>query len=158
KCHDARHGAARRPRWTLSMELCAGANLGRYQLLAEIGRGAMGTVYQALDPEIDRLVAIKTFSALDPASAEGQEFRERFAQEARAAGRLMHPGIVTIYDCGEEASTDTPYIVMEYVPGQPLSQLLSANSARLEERYALQVARNIAEALSYAHEKGVVHR
>jgi serine/threonine protein kinase len=140
------------------MELCAGANLGRYQLLAEIGRGAMGTVYQALDPEIDRLVAIKTFSALDPASAEGQEFRERFAQEARAAGRLMHPGIVTIYDCGEEASTDTPYIVMEYVPGQPLSQLLSANSARLEERYALQVARNIAEALSYAHEKGVVHR
>ena len=87
------------------MEIRAGVNLGRYQLLAEIGRGAMGTVYQALDPEIDRLVAIKIFSLLDADSAEGLAFREHFAQEARAAGRLMHPGIVAIYDRGEEPTT-----------------------------------------------------
>jgi serine/threonine-protein kinase len=140
------------------MEIRAGVNLGRYQLLAEIGRGAAGTVYQALDPDIDRLVAIKIFSALDPNSAETQSFRELFAQEARAAGRLMHPGIVAIYDRGEEPETQTPYIVMEYVAGQPLSKLLSTSSARIEERFALQVAKEIAEALAYAHEKGVVHR
>jgi serine/threonine protein kinase len=140
------------------MEIRAGISLGRYQLLAEIGRGAAGTVYQALDPDIDRLVAIKTFSALDPNSAESQSFRELFAQEARAAGRLMHPGIVAIYDRGEEPETQTPYIVMEYVAGQPLSKLLSASSARMEESFALRIAKEIAEALAYAHEKGVVHR
>ena len=140
------------------MEIHAGVNLGRYQLLAEIGRGAMGTVFQALDPEIDRLVALKVFSAFDSNSFEGQTFRQRFAQEARAAGRLMHPGIVAIYDRGEEPTSRTPYIVMEYIAGQPLSRLLSASSGRLEERFSLQVAREVAEALGYAHEKGVVHR
>jgi serine/threonine protein kinase len=140
------------------MEIRAGVNLGRYQLLAEIGRGAAGTVFQALDPEIDRLVAIKIFSALDASSAESQSFREHFAQEARAAGRLTHPGIVAIYDRGEEQETNTPYIVMEYVAGQPLSKLLSASSSRVEETFALQIAKEIAEALAFAHEKGVVHR
>jgi serine/threonine protein kinase len=140
------------------MEIRAGANLGRYQLLAEIGRGAMGTVYQALDPEIDRLVAIKTFSAFDSTSFEGTAFRERFAQEARAAGRLMHPGIVAIYDRGEEPTTRTPYIVMEYIAGQPLSRLLVGSATRLEERFAIQVAKEVAEALAFAHERGVVHR
>ena len=140
------------------MELCAGANLGRYQLLAEIGRGAMGTVFQALDPEIDRLVAIKTFSAIDSTSHEGAVFRDRFVQEARAAGRLAHPGIVAIYDRGEEPATRTPYIVMEYIAGQPLNRLLAESGGRLDERYALTIAKEIAEALAYAHEKGVVHR
>ena len=140
------------------MEIRAGVTLGRYQLLTEIGRGAAGTVFQALDPDIDRLVAIKIFSALDPSSMESQSFRDLFAQEARAAGRLMHPGIVAIYDRGEEPETQTPYIVMEYVAGQPLSKLLHASAARLEERFALQLAKEIAEALAYAHEKGVVHR
>ncbi len=140
------------------MDLCAGANLGRYQLLAEIGRGAMGTVFQALDPEIDRLVAIKTFSAIDGTSHEGAVFRDRFAQEARAAGRLTHPGIVAIYDRGEEPATGTPYIVMEYIAGQPLSRLLLDSGGRLDERYALTIAREVAEALAYAHDKGVVHR
>ncbi|ABF43458.1 serine/threonine protein kinase [Candidatus Koribacter versatilis Ellin345] len=140
------------------MEIRAGANLGRYQLLAEIGRGAMGTVYQALDPEIDRLVAIKTFSAFDSTSHEGVAFRDRFAQEARAAGRLAHPGIVAIYDRGEEPSTGSPYIVMEYIAGQPLSRLLAQSGGRLEERYALTIVKELAEALAYAHEKGVVHR
>lgn len=140
------------------MEIRTGANLGRYQLLAEIGRGAMGTVYQALDPEIDRLVAIKTFSSIDPGSREADSFRERFVQEARAAGRLAHPGIVAIYDRGEEPETRIPYIVMEYVPGQPLSTLLASAEGRLDRSQALQIAKEIAEALAYAHEKGVVHR
>src|ERR1700760_4624621 len=117
------------------MEIRAGTNLGRYQLLAEIGRGAMGTVFQALDPDIDRLVAVKIFSVFDATSSEGPAFRERFAQEARAAGRLPHPNIVAIYDRGEEPESQTPYIVMEYVAGQPLSNLLTANSVRLEEGF-----------------------
>jgi serine/threonine protein kinase len=140
------------------MEIRAGATLGRYQLLAEIGRGAMGTVFQALDPDIDRLVAVKIFSVFDAASGEGAAFRERFAQEARAAGRLTHPNIVAIYDRGEEPEAQTPYIVMEYVAGQPLSNVLTAHSVRLEEGFALKIAKQVAEALAYAHERGVVHR
>ena len=140
------------------MEIRAGINLGRYQLLAEIGRGAMGTVFQAHDPDIDRLVAVKIFSVFDSASSDNQEFRDRFAQEAKAAGRLAHPHIVAIYDRGEEPESHTPYIVMEYVAGQPLSSFLTANSMRLEERFALQIAKQIAEALAYAHDRGVVHR
>ena len=140
------------------MEIRAGTNLGRYQLLAEIGRGAMGTVYQALDPDIDRLVAIKVFSVFDATSSDGPAFRERFAQEARAAGRLLHPNIVAIYDRGEEPESQTPYIVMEYVAGHPLSNLLSAKPARMDERIALHIGQQIAEALAYAHERGVVHR
>src|ERR1019366_3683566 len=160
KCHHAPHGLARRPAakysGTLFMEIRAGVNLGRYQLLAEIGRGAAGTVYQALDPDIDRLVAIKIFSSLDATSDESEAFRELFAQEARAAGRLMHPSIVAVYDRGEEPETQTPYIVMEYVAGQPLSKLLSGSSSRIQERFALQIAKEIAEALAFAHDKGVV--
>jgi serine/threonine protein kinase len=140
------------------MEIRAGVNLGRYQLLAEIGRGAAGTVYQALDPDIDRLVAIKIFSGFDATSDESEAFRELFAQEARAAGRLMHPSIVAVYDRGEEPETQTPYIVMEYVAGQPLSKLLGGSSSRIQERFALQIAKEIAEALAFAHDKGVVHR
>ncbi len=140
------------------MEIRAGVNLGRYQLLAEIGRGAAGTVYQALDPDIDRLVAIKIFSGFDVSSEESASFRELFAQEARAAGRLTHPSIVAVYDRGEEPETQTPYIVMEYVAGQPLSKLIGGSSSRIQERFALQIAKEIAEALAFAHDKGVVHR
>ena len=140
------------------MEIRAGTSLGRYQLLAEIGRGAMGAVYQALDPEIDRLVAVKTFFGFETDSEEGIAFRERFAQEARAAGRLAHPNIVAIYDRGEEPTSKIPYIVMEYVAGQPLSALMTASHGRMDERQALQIAKGIAEALHYAHEHGVIHR
>ena len=118
----------------------------------------MGTVFQAHDPDIDRLVAVKIFSVFDSSCSDNQAFRERFAQEAKAAGRLTHPHIVAIYDRGEEPETRTPYIVMEYVAGQPLSAFLTANSMRLEERFALQIAKQIAQALAYAHDRGVVHR
>jgi serine/threonine protein kinase len=132
--------------------------LGRYEIEDEIGRGAMGVVYRALDPKIDRIVAIKTISMLGQESDEEQNFRERFFQEARAAGRLSHPGIVTIFDVGEEPETHEPYIVMEYVKGQPLSKILAANNRKLPLGAALHLAQTIAETLHYAHTQGVVHR
>src|SRR5450755_4116675 len=91
------------------------ASIGRYEILGEIGRGAMGVVYKARDPQIDRIVAIKTISLLDLEPADEQEYRERFQQEARTAGRLSHPGIVAIFDVGSDPETGTPYIVMEYI-------------------------------------------
>jgi len=96
-------------------------SLGRYQIDAEIGRGAMGVVYRARDPKIDRTVAIKTISLAGQELADERAYRERFVQEARAAGRLSHPGIVTIFDAGEETDSHEPYLVMEYIAGQPLS-------------------------------------
>jgi eukaryotic-like serine/threonine-protein kinase len=136
----------------------AGARLGRYEIDAEIGRGAMGIVCRARDPKIDRIVAIKTISlfGLDP--EEEAEYRERFFTEARAAGRLSHPGIVTIFDVGEETETHSPYIVMEYVTGQSLQTLLSREKKKLPLRTALELAQELAEALDYAHTQGVVHR
>src|SRR5271154_379414 len=98
---------------------------GRYEILAELGRGAMGVVYKARDPKINRVVAVKTVSLAGQAPEEELEYRERFFREAEAAGRLSHPGIVTIFDVGEEPDTRAPYIVMELVGGQSLEQLLA---------------------------------
>ena len=134
------------------------SHLGRYQIDAEIGRGAMGLVYLAHDPKIDRPVAIKTISLFTQEIEEEQEFRERFFIEARAAGRLSHPGIVTIFDVGEDPATHEPYIVMEYVPGQPLNKILAGENRKLPLGAALQIAQEVAEALNYAHAQGVVHR
>src|SRR6202161_845593 len=97
---------------------------GRYQILSELGRGAMGVVYQARDPKINRVVAVKTISMAGQPAQEEREYRERFFREAEAAGRLSHPGIVTIFDVGEEPETRAPYIVMEFVSGQSLDKLL----------------------------------
>ncbi len=135
-----------------------GMHLGRYEIDAEIGRGAMGLVYQAHDPKIDRVVAIKTISLSTQEIEEETEFRERFFLEARAAGRLSHPGIVTIFDVGEEAETHEPYIVMEFVAGQPLNRFLAGSNRRLALGPALQITQEIAEALNYAHAQGVIHR
>ncbi len=134
------------------------SHLGRYQIDAEIGRGAMGLVYLAHDPKIDRQVAIKTISLFTQEIEEEEEFRERFFIEARAAGRLSHPGIVTIFDVGEDPATHEPYIVMEYVPGQPLNKILSGENRKLSLGPALQITQEVAEALNYAHAQGVVHR
>jgi serine/threonine protein kinase len=140
------------------VKIASQQSLGRYQIEAEIGRGAMGVVYRALDPKIDRIVAIKTISLAGQEPAAEQEYRERFLQEARAAGRLSHPGIVTIFDSAEDPETHEPYIVMEYIAGEPLSKIMSGPSRKLPLTAALQFAQEIAEALDYAHSQGVVHR
>ncbi len=131
-------------------------NLGRYQIQQELGRGAMGTVYRAYDPKIDRVVALKTISlsGIDPAGEA--DFRRRFVREAQAAGKLSHGGIVTIYDVGEDEVTRTPFIVMEYIEGTTLEEL--GRGERLPLEQALELVEQVAEALDYAHERGIVHR
>jgi serine/threonine protein kinase len=132
-----------------------GTNLDRYAIDAELGRGAMGVVYRARDPKLGRTVAIKMVSTagLDPEAET--EYRERFVVEAKAAGRFSHPGIVTIFDVREEAE---PYLVMEYVEGQSLQQLMGRDNRPLPLSTTLRIIQEVAEALHYAHARGVVHR
>jgi serine/threonine protein kinase len=132
--------------------------LGRYQINAQIGRGSMGVVYRARDPKINRLVAIKTVSLTGLELAAESEYRERFVVEAQAAGRLSHAGIITIFDVAEDPETRAPYLVMEYVEGKSLGQLLGGENKRLPLGTALQLTQEVAEALHYAHTQGVVHR
>ena len=141
------------------MDECKTERFGRYQILTELGRGAMGIVYKARDPRINREVAVKTFSLANQPPEEEKEYRERFFREAEAAGRLSHAGIVTVFDVGEEPETRAPYIVMEYVAGQSLDKLLLSRADRkLPPDAALQITLEIAEALDCAHDQGVVHR
>jgi serine/threonine protein kinase len=134
------------------------ASIGRYEILGEIGRGAMGVVYKARDPHIDRIVAIKTISLFDLEPADEKEYRERFQQEARTAGRLSHPGIVAIFDVGADPETNAPYIVMEYIAGSSLTKLLADEHGKMPMSPALQMVEEVAEALDYAHSEGVTHR
>jgi len=130
---------------------------GRYEIVAELGRGAMGVVYKARDPQIDRLVAVKTVSMWGQDREEDTDFRMRFLNEAQAAGRLHHAGIVSIFDVGENPENQDQYIVLEYVAGESLNRIL-AREKKLPLSQALKLAEEIAEALDYAHEQGVVHR
>src|SRR5579864_2879410 len=130
---------------------------GRYEILGELGRGAMGVVYKARDPQINRLVALKTIALRGQDPEAEQEFRMRFLNEAQAAGRLHHPGIVAVFDVGEDAETHDPYIVLEYVDGEALNRIL-ARERKLSLERALQLTEEIAAALNYAHEQGVTHR
>src|SRR5436190_9467348 len=130
--------------------------LGRYQILGELGRGAMGVVYRALDPSIGREVAIKIIRLDEFTNAEQRgKQRERLFREARSAGILSHPGIVTIYDMAEQ--DDMAYIAMEYVPGSTVEQLMCLKEA-LAPDVIFNVLRQTAAALDYAHHKGIVHR
>jgi serine/threonine protein kinase len=132
-----------------------GTTLDRYVIDAELGRGAMGVVYRARDPKLGRTVAIKMVSTagLDPEAEK--EYRQRFVVEAHAAGRFSHPGIVTIFDVREDAE---PYLVMEYVEGQSLQQLMGRENRPLPLSTTLRLVQEVAEALHYAHAQGVVHR
>ena len=116
----------------------------------------MGVVYLAQDPVIDRRVALKTMR-VDLDADHAEEFRERFVREARAAGRLNHPGIVTIHDVGEDPESGLMYIAMEYVEGRDLKQVL-ASGHRFRPAEAARITADVALALDYAHELGVVHR
>ena len=131
-----------------------GHTLGRYEILAELGRGTMGIVYKARDPLIERHVAVKTLRGDFPAE-EQQTVRERFLREARSAGRLSHPSIVVIHDVGE--SDGTAYIAMELLAGESLKAALAA-SRRLPLEAVAELAAQIADGLDYAQRHEVVHR
>jgi len=130
--------------------------IGRYLITQELGRGAMGIVYEALDPLIGRSVAVKVIqmnSCTEPSQVE--LMRERLLREARSAGVLSHPGIVVIFDVGQESGM--PFIAMERVEGKPLNRLLQPGP-KLEQTEALGLVRQTALALDYAHQNGVIHR
>jgi len=131
-------------------------HVGRYEVERTLGRGAMGIVYLARDPLIDRKVALKTLR-LDVDVEVADEFRERFLREAQAAGRLNHPGIVTIHDVGEDRSTGVLYIAMEYIEGRDLKQIL-ASGHRFRPSEVARIIADVAVALDYAHQMGVIHR
>lgn len=129
--------------------------IGRYEILDELGHGAMGSVFRALDPAMDRTVALKTILAAALAGEQSTEFRARFYREARAAGALAHPGIVPVFDVGEHEAV--PYLVMEFVQGQTLADAMKRGE-RLSMERVCEIGQQIAEALGYAHRKGVIHR
>ncbi|MBV8865405.1 MAG: serine/threonine protein kinase, partial [Acidobacteriaceae bacterium] len=129
--------------------------VGRYQIAGEIGRGAMGVVYKALDPAIGRTVAIKTIHLTDATEAERQSVGERLLREARSAGTLSHPNIVTVYDVLTQ--DEFAYIVMEFVPGPSLEEIIRQRQLPARDELLLYL-RQVAEALDYAHRKGIIHR
>jgi serine/threonine-protein kinase len=130
------------------------SKLGRYAIQSELGRGAMGVVYKATDTALERTVAVKTVNmALERDGAE--KYEARFYQEARAAGSLNHPNIVTVYDVGKEGNV--AYMAMEFIQGAELRSLLAEGKA-LPVSLAASIAAQVAEGLAYAHEHGVVHR
>jgi serine/threonine-protein kinase len=130
--------------------------IGRYKIVRELGRGAMGVVYHAIDPNIGRPVAIKTIQLGGGRKPEEQDrLRERLFREARSAGILSHPGIVTIYDVEQQG--DLAYIAMEYVDGPTLDQMLSEQPPITGDKM-FSILSQTAAALDYAHQKGIVHR
>jgi serine/threonine-protein kinase len=127
--------------------------LGRYKIISELGRGAMGVVYKGEDPALDRTVALKTVALSDDAQGKA-EYQKRFFLEAKAAGRLSHPQIITVYDFGQEG--DVAYMAMEFLKGTELRTRMNESAISVAE--AVHIAEQIAEGLGYAHEHGVVHR
>src|ERR1700719_442586 len=134
------------------MTISAGTHLGTYEVLAPIGAGGMGEVYQAHDTKLGRDVAIKV---LPEAFAHDPERLSRFQREAKMLASLNHPNIATIH--GLEQSNGTSYLVMELVPGEALQQRIVREGALAVDE-ALAIAKQIAEALEAAHEKGIIHR
>ena len=127
--------------------------IGRYKVLGELGRGAMGIVYKAEDPNLDRVVALKTILLSD--DAEGRkDYHKRFFLEAKAAGKLTHPHIVTTYDFGEE--DDLAYLAMELLEGDDLRTRMKEGPLAIAD--SVDIAQQVADGLGFAHERGVVHR
>lgn len=126
-------------------------NYGRYQIIEELGRGSMGVVYKAHDPQIDRTIALKV---LREDRVTSDDFVRRFLKEAMAVGRLSHPGIVTVYDVGQDHGS--VFIAMEFLHGTPLDMLMAARKFTLEE--IVDIGIQISQALHYAHQHGIIHR
>lgn len=129
--------------------------IGRYEIIEELGRGAMGSVFKARDPAVGRTVALKTILAAALGGEQTEQYRTRFLREAHAAGSLAHPGIVPVFDVGEHEGA--PFLVMEFVDGRTLAEALKKGERFTLERVC-EIGAQIAEALGYAHRQGVVHR
>ena len=131
--------------------------IGRYEVVKTIGKGAMGVVYKARDPLLDRVVAVKTIM-----SPQGQgrrvrsAFLERFQREAKAAAKMQHPAIVTIFDVGVDEESGAPFMVLEYLPGESLADRL--DRVRIPLARCVSIALDLASALSFAHRQRIVHR
>ncbi len=130
------------------------STLGRYKVVSEIGQGAMGVVYKAVDPIIDRTVAIKTIN-LNLSRQELEEYEARFQQEIKAAGRLNHPNIVTIYDVGK--TEQVAYMAMEYLEGQELKDIFASGKLQPVEQL-VDIIAQVADGLWFAHQQDIVHR
>jgi eukaryotic-like serine/threonine-protein kinase len=135
--------------------MSAPKNIGRYEIIDELGHGAMGSVFRAKDPAMDRIVAVKTILSGALAGEQSGEYRQRFFREARAAGALSHPGIVSVFDVGEHEGV--PFLVMEFIPGRTLSDAIKKGERSSLERVC-EIGQQIAEALGHAHRHGVIHR
>ena len=129
--------------------------LGKYEITEVLGKGAMGIVYKAFDPNIRRTVAIKTIRKELIDDDHAGQMIARFRNEAQAAGRLSHPGIVAVYDYGEDDALS--YIAMEYVQGNPLREYFNRKT-QFAERDIVSIMVQLLDALAYSHEQGVVHR
>jgi len=130
------------------------STLGRYKIVSEIGQGAMGVVYKAVDPIIDRTVAIKTIN-LNLSRQELEEYEARFQQEIKAAGRLNHPNIVTIYDVGKTESV--AYMAMEFLEGQELKDMIASGKLPPADQ-VVDIIAQVADGLWFAHQQDIVHR
>ena len=131
-------------------------SFGRYQVLGVLGRGSMGVVYKAKDPVIGRLLAVKSVpETLGLDTGKKQEYVKRLIQEAKAAGNLQHPNIVTIFDAGE--SELGPFIAMEYLDGVTLKEVLSSGK-KLTIPQLVEIVRQVGEGLDYVHQRDIVHR
>ncbi len=137
--------------------------IGRYEIQSELGRGAMGAVYKARDPQIGRTVAIKIILMTNQSPEAAEEYKQRFYREAQTAGQMSHPGIVTIYDVNED-EYGQPFLVMEFIEGTTLESLLAPAKAGQEKKLRpplkelIDISVQVADALDYAHRRKVIHR
>lgn len=131
--------------------------IGRYEIIKTLGKGAMGVVYKATDPLLDRTVAVKTIMSPQSSGRRVRSaFLERFQREAKAAAKMQHPAIVTIFDVGIDEETGAPFMVLEYLPGESLADRL--DRVRISLGKAVQISLDLASALSFAHNQRIVHR
>src|SRR5688500_2403518 len=132
-------------------------SIGRYEVIKTIGKGAMGVVYKARDPLLDRTVAVKTImSPQQQGRRVRSAFLERFQREAKAAAKMSHPAIVTIFDVGVDEESGAPFMVLEYLPGESLADRL--DRVRIPLQRCVQIATDLSSALAFAHRQRIVHR